>query len=69
MALVDDCPMTDDCPGYDRDQMVCLIHPGDCEFSPADREVGGIEAGRFEPAVNYHPPMTARPAQAVSAGS
>ena len=34
-ATVDECPMTRDCPGYDRDRMVCLIRPGDCEFSPA----------------------------------
>ena len=31
-------PMTEDCPGYDRDAQVCLVHPGDCEFSPADGE-------------------------------
>jgi hypothetical protein len=36
--MIDDCPMTEDCPGYDRDRRVCLIRPGDCEFSPADRE-------------------------------
>ena len=30
--------MTEDCPGYDRDRGVCLIRPGDCEFSPADGE-------------------------------
>jgi hypothetical protein len=36
--MVDDCPMTADCPGYDRDRRVCLVHPGDCEFSPADGE-------------------------------
>ena len=28
--------MTEDCPGYDRDRRMCLIRPGDCEFSPAD---------------------------------
>jgi hypothetical protein len=37
--MVDDCPMTNDCPGYDRDRQVCLVHPGDCEFSPPDGEV------------------------------
>lgn len=37
-AMIDDCPMTEDCPGYDRDLGVCLLRPGDCEFSPADRE-------------------------------
>jgi hypothetical protein len=31
--------MTEDCPGYDRDLRMCLISPGDCEFSPADGEV------------------------------
>jgi len=36
--MVDDCPMTTDCPGYDRDRQMCLVHPGDCEFSPADGE-------------------------------
>jgi hypothetical protein len=34
----DDCPMTNDCPGYDRDRQTCLVHPGDCEFSPVDGE-------------------------------
>jgi hypothetical protein len=33
-----DCPMTTDCPGYDRDRQTCLVHPGDCEFSPIDGE-------------------------------
>ena len=28
--------MTEECPGYDRERTVCLIRPGDCEFSPAD---------------------------------
>jgi hypothetical protein len=36
--MFDDCPMTVDCPGYDRDQQVCLVRPGDCEFLPADGE-------------------------------
>jgi hypothetical protein len=36
--MVDDCPMTEDCPGYDRDRRMCLIRPGDCDFSPADDE-------------------------------
>jgi hypothetical protein len=36
--MVDECPMTEDCPGYDRDRRTCLIRPGDCEFSPADGE-------------------------------
>ena len=37
-AMVDDCPMTEECPGYDRDRRVCLLRPGDCDFSPADTE-------------------------------
>ena len=35
-AVIDECPMAEDCPGYDRDLRMCLIRPGDCEFSPAD---------------------------------
>ena len=30
--------MTEDCPAYDRDARMCLVQPGDCEFSPADGE-------------------------------
>ena len=37
--MVDECPMTEDCPGYDRDRRVCLVRPDDCEFAPADSEV------------------------------
>jgi hypothetical protein len=37
--MVDECPMTEDCPGYDRDRRMCLLRPGDCEFSPAESEV------------------------------
>jgi hypothetical protein len=36
--MVDDCPMTRDCPGYDRDREMCLVQPADCEFSTADGE-------------------------------
>ena len=36
--MLDDCPMTEDCPGYDRDRQTCLLRPGDCEFLPADSE-------------------------------
>jgi len=36
--MVDDCPMTEDCPAYDRERRMCLVHPGDCEFAPADGE-------------------------------
>jgi len=37
--VIDECPMTEDCPGYDRDLRACLIRPGDCEFNPPDGEV------------------------------
>jgi hypothetical protein len=30
--MIDECPMTEECPGYDRDRRVCLIRPDDCEF-------------------------------------
>jgi len=30
--------MFEDCPACDRDRRMCLVHPGDCEFSPADSE-------------------------------
>lgn len=33
--MPDDCPMTEDCPGYDHDRGVCLLRPDDCEFAPA----------------------------------
>ena len=36
--MIDECLMTEDCPGYDRDQRVCLIHPGDCPFLLVDDE-------------------------------
>jgi hypothetical protein len=36
--MLDECPMTEDCPGYDRDRQLCLLRPDDCEFSPADGE-------------------------------
>ena len=35
-VMVDECPMTEDCPGYDRDLRMCLLRPDDCEFAPAD---------------------------------
>ena len=38
MAVVYECLMTEDCPGYDSDRRVCLIRPDDCEFAPADDE-------------------------------
>ena len=36
--MIDDCPMTEDCPGYDRDERSCLLRPGDCPFLLADDE-------------------------------
>ena len=36
--MIDECPMTEDCPAYDRDLRACLIRPGDCEFNLADGE-------------------------------
>jgi hypothetical protein len=36
--VIDECPMTENCPGFDRDLRMCLIRPGDCEFNPADGE-------------------------------
>ena len=36
--MIDECPMTEDCPGYDRDGRVCILRPQDCEFAPANRE-------------------------------
>ena len=36
--MIDECPMTEEGPGYDRDLRLCLIRPGDCEFSPSDDE-------------------------------
>ena len=38
LSMLDECPMTEDCPGYDRDRRICLLRPDDCEFSPADGE-------------------------------
>jgi len=35
-VVVDECPMTEDCPGYDRDRRICPLRPDDCEFAPAD---------------------------------
>ena len=36
--MIDECLMTEDCPGYDPDLQRCLIRPGDCEFRPTDRD-------------------------------
>jgi hypothetical protein len=34
--MADDCPMTEECPGFDRDRRVCLLRPEDCEFAASD---------------------------------
>ena len=34
--MVDECPMTEECPGFDRGRRVCLLRPDDCEFAPPD---------------------------------
>jgi hypothetical protein len=50
--MVDDCPMTADCPGYDPDRQLCLVHPGDCEFSPADGEAPLLFEAPDEPTLH-----------------
>lgn len=34
-AAPDDCPMTEECPAYDREADACRVHAGDCPFRPA----------------------------------
>ena len=41
--MLDECLMTEECPGYDRDRRVCLLRPDDCEFAPA--ALAGFDAG------------------------
>lgn len=36
--MVDECPMTEECPGYDRDRRVCLLRADDCELAAVARE-------------------------------
>jgi hypothetical protein len=57
--MIDECPMTEDCPGYDRDLRMCLIRPGDCEFNPA----GG------EAVLTFQMPEALTPDVSVEAGS
>jgi len=40
--MVDECLMTEDCPGYDRDRRMCLLRPDDCEFAPAHGEAAPL---------------------------
>ncbi len=37
-GVIEECPLTEDCPGFDRDLRACLIRPGDCEFNPAETD-------------------------------
>jgi hypothetical protein len=32
--MITECPMTEDCPGFERDRRVCLVRPADCGFAP-----------------------------------
>jgi hypothetical protein len=51
--MLDECPMTEDCPGYDRDRRVCLLRPGDCEFAPAEVDAAlVIEEPDVQPAAS-----------------
>lgn len=43
--MLDECLMTDDCPGYDRERRVCLIRPDDCDFAPAERDAVRVVDG------------------------
>ena len=36
--MINECLMTEDCPGYDRDERICILRPGDCPFLLADDE-------------------------------
>lgn len=44
----DACPMTEECPGYDRERRVCLLRPDDCEFAPADGRAQPVAEAREE---------------------
>ena len=57
--MVDECPMTEDCPGYDRDLRMCLIRPGDCEFNPADGDA----------ALSFETPKALTPDASAEVGS
>jgi hypothetical protein len=57
--MVDECPITEDCPGYDRDLRMCLIRPGDCEFNPAGEQV----------ALTFETPEALTPDVSAQAGS
>jgi hypothetical protein len=57
--MIDECPMTEDCPGYDRDRRVCLLRPDGCEFAPASGEAAPTVAT----------PVAPTPDAAAAAGS
>jgi hypothetical protein len=58
--MTDDCPMTEECPGYDRDRRACLLRPGDCEFAPADGETDLVFETPEGPAVDGSPEAASR---------
>ncbi len=37
-ARLDECPATEDCPGFDRERRACLLRREDCDFAPHDGE-------------------------------
>lgn len=40
--MLDECPMIDECPGYDHDRRVCYFRSGDCEFAPPADEADAV---------------------------
>lgn len=57
--MIEECLMTEDCPGYDRDRRECLLRPEDCEFAPASVEATRI--GETPEAPAAPPPDLDRP--------
>jgi hypothetical protein len=63
--MLEDCLMSDGCPGYDRVLGACLVHPGDCALSPAE----GAGAPILEaPATRVSPASAETPAALTSGG-
>jgi hypothetical protein len=58
-AVIDECPMTENCPGFDRDLRMYLIRPGDCESNLADGEA----------ALTFETPEALTPDASPDAGS
>jgi hypothetical protein len=56
---MDDCLMTEDCPGFDYDRRVCLLRPGDCELAAG---TGDADRGVDAPARRSGPRLDAAPA-------